>query len=73
MGSLVLEAGFHNQRFELIRSLVELTELQVWGRLSEKDRGSRSKRLASNRLTGSRQQAVARFGRRISYSQRSAH
>ena len=47
MGSLILEAGFHNQRFELVRSLVEKTNLEVWGRLSERQRGSRSKQLAS--------------------------
>ncbi len=47
MGSLILEAGFHNQRFELVRSLVEQTNLEVWGRLSERQRGSRSKQLAS--------------------------
>jgi glycosyltransferase involved in cell wall biosynthesis len=47
MGSLILDAGFHNQRFELIRSLVEQTNLEVWGRLSERQRGSRSKQLAS--------------------------
>jgi glycosyltransferase involved in cell wall biosynthesis len=47
MGSLVLEEGFHNQRFQLIKTLVERTNLQVWGRLSERDRDSRAKQLAS--------------------------
>ena len=47
MGSLVLEEGFHNQRFQLIKTLVERTGLQVWGRLREKNHGSRSKQLAS--------------------------
>jgi hypothetical protein len=47
MGSLILEDGFHNQRFQLVKTLVEKTNLQVWGRLSERDRGSRSKQLAS--------------------------
>jgi spore maturation protein CgeB len=47
MGSLILEAGFYNQRFQLIKTLVENTNLEVWGRLSERDRSSRSKQLAS--------------------------
>jgi glycosyltransferase involved in cell wall biosynthesis len=47
MGSLILEDGFHNQRFQLIQTLVEKTKLEVWGRLSERQHGSRSKQLAS--------------------------
>lgn len=47
MGSLILEEGFHNQRFQLIKTLLERTNLQVWGRLSERHRGSRTKQLAS--------------------------
>lgn len=47
MGSLILENGFHNQRFQLVKSLMEKTNLEVWGRLSERNHGSRSKQLAS--------------------------
>jgi spore maturation protein CgeB len=47
MGSLILEDGFHNQRFELIRSLLEQTTLQVWGRLTESREKSRRRQLAA--------------------------
>ena len=47
MGSLILQNGFHNQRFDLINQLVEKTGLQVWGRLSEPGQKSHSQQLAS--------------------------
>jgi glycosyltransferase involved in cell wall biosynthesis len=47
MGSLILEDGFHNQRFELIRRLLERTGLQVWGRLTESRKNSPRRQLAA--------------------------
>ena len=47
MGSLILVNGFHNQRFALVNRLLEETNLQVWGRLSEPQSNSTSKQLAS--------------------------
>lgn len=47
MGSLILQNGFHNQRFDLINRLLEQTGLRVWGRLSESQQNSRSRQLAS--------------------------
>ena len=70
MGSLILEQGFHNQRFQLVKTLVEKSRLEVWGRLSERNRSSRSKQLASritfraNRLLrdlDASDQLIARF------------
>lgn len=47
MGTLALEDGFHNQRFELIRSLLDRTGLQVWGRLTESRKNSPRRQLAA--------------------------
>lgn len=50
MGTLFLEDGFHNQRFELICSLLERTDLQVWGRLTESWKNSPRRQLAARVL-----------------------
>ena len=47
MGTLLLDSGFYNQRFELLKTVVEKTNLQVWGRLTERQNRSRSQQLAS--------------------------
>jgi spore maturation protein CgeB len=47
MGTLLLDSGFYNQRFALLKQLVEKTDLQVYGRLSERQTRSRSQQLAS--------------------------
>lgn len=46
IGSLVLRDGFHTERFTLVKHLMELTNLELWGSFSEPPSSSPSRRLA---------------------------
>ena len=45
IGSFVLRDGFHNDRFALVKSLLESTDLQVWGLIHEPQKSSIKQRL----------------------------
>ncbi|HYR75223.1 MAG TPA: glycosyltransferase [Pyrinomonadaceae bacterium] len=45
VGNLVMQDGFHMQRYALIEKLLESTSLQVWTSISQPESGSRSKRV----------------------------
>ena len=53
MGSFVLRDGFHNDRLALVKRLLDLTNLEVWGHISEPQTLSLQRR------------AVAKLGRTI--------
>jgi spore maturation protein CgeB len=47
IGSFVLRDGFHNERLALVKRLLELTNLQVWGHISEPQRPSLKRRVVA--------------------------
>jgi spore maturation protein CgeB len=47
IGSFVLQQGFHNDRYALVRYLMESTPLHVWGQVHEASVSSRRTRLMS--------------------------
>ena len=51
VGNFVLRNGFHNERLELVKSLLDSTNLQVWGTISEPYTPSLPNRIF-RRLTG---------------------
>ena len=51
VGNFVLRNGFHNERLELVKSLLDSTSLQVWGTISEPYTPSLSNRIV-RKLTG---------------------
>ena len=47
IGSFVLRDGFHNQRLSLVKRLLDLTNLQVWGHINEPQKISLQRRVVA--------------------------